>query len=90
MNKGGQNEFIAAEPVAYPCPMDILRDMYTGVYSAVIGISKMFYYFLTTEQDRRYLGLIPSTIGKHYCYEGFSMDAASLPGVTTRKLVAVL
>eukprot|EP00957_Ditylum_brightwellii_P204749 15340692-Ditylum_brightwellii.AAC.1 len=40
MKKDGQNEFTVTDPDAYPCPMDILRDMYIGGYSAVMDISK--------------------------------------------------
>eukprot|EP00957_Ditylum_brightwellii_P114433 8724492-Ditylum_brightwellii.AAC.1 len=42
MKRGDQNTFIASDPVALPCPQDILAYLYDGGYMAVIAISKIY------------------------------------------------
>ena len=84
MKKGGQNLTICNDPVQLPRTFLILDAMYTGGFSAVVDVSKMFYQFPTHPDDRRYLGLQHPLTGGMYQYGGLPMGAGNSPGLAGR------
>jgi hypothetical protein len=89
MKRGGQNAYIAKDPVALPRLQDMLAALCPGGYSAVIDVSKEFYHFPTTKQDQPYLGLVHPATGDHYLYTGIPMGSASSPGVAGQGVAAL-
>ena len=89
MKRGGQNAYMAKDPVAMPRVADIAASLCHGGYSAIIDISKEFYHFPTREEDQPYLGLIHPKTGKHYCYAGSPMGSASTPGISGQATAVV-
>ena len=81
MLKGGQNSFIAQDPVFLPRVNHILDSMYIGGFSAVIDLSKFFHNFLTHYNDRPYLGLLHPITKILYCYYGQLMEAGNIPAI---------
>lgn len=90
MKRGGQNEFIAAEPVNLPRLDGILPSLSPGGYSAIVDVSKCFYHFPTREQERPYLSLIHPKTGQHLWYAGLPMGSRSSPGISGQGLAAIL
>ena len=84
MKKGGQNLTICNDPVQLPRIFLILDAMYTGGFSAVVDVSKMFYQFPTHPEDRKYLGLQHPLTGGMYQYGGLPMGAGNSPGLAGR------
>jgi hypothetical protein len=58
MKRGGQNAAIGPDPTVFPRSADILNQMYTNGWSAVIDASKFFYQFKTHPKYGNYLGCI--------------------------------
>jgi len=79
--KGGQNEAMGADPVYLPQAHQILRQMYTGGWTAVVDASKFFYQFKTVLSERKFLGLVHPVTGAHYHYCGLPMGTGSSPAL---------
>ena len=90
MKRGGQNAYIANDPVLLPRLVDILPALCPGGYLAVVDVSKEFYHFPTRPDERPYLGLIHPSTGKHYWYRGIPMGSSSSPGVAGQGVAALL
>jgi len=81
---GGQNECVGQDPVYLPGVNQILTRLYSGGWSAVIDASKFFYQFPTVMSERKYLGALHPTTGRHYRYAGLPMGAGNSPGIAGR------
>ena len=79
--KGGQNAHIGALPVFLPQAQLILKQLYSGGWTAVVDASKFFYQFPTVISERKYLGLVHPITGAHYHYCGLPMGTAASPGI---------
>ena len=84
LKEGGQNAYMAPDPVHLPRSQDILPLLCAGGYSAVIDLSKYFYQFPTAAGDQQYLGCIHPATGEFYFYGGLPMGAGSSPGISGR------
>ena len=81
---GGQNFHIGGDPVYLNRPLHILEQMYTGGYSAVIDVSKMFYQFPVRPEDQLFFGVVHPVGGRHLAYTGLPMGSGSSPGLAGR------
>lgn len=84
MLTGGQNSTVANDPVFLNRPLDILRHMYTGGWSAVADASKFFYQFRVHPDDQPYLGVIHPVTGKNYVYGYLPMGGSNSPALAGR------
>jgi hypothetical protein len=82
MKAGGQNAFVAKDPVHLYSGADILTRMYTGGWSAVADASKYFYSFPTREDERPYMGIIHPVSGEFYVWAGLPMGAGNSPAAS--------
>eukprot|EP00978_Attheya_sp_CCMP212_P010021 scaffold24002_cov25-Attheya_sp.AAC.1 len=81
MKAGGQNAFVAKDPVHLHGPQDILPQLYTGGWSAVSDASKYFHIYPTSQADRPHLHLVvlhPRS-QKYYVWHGLPMGAGNSP-----------
>lgn len=84
MKRGGQNDYIGADPVHLPRAGDILSQLYSGGWSAIVDASKYFHNFPTHPDDRPYLGCIHPRTGRQLWYLGLPMGSTSSPGIACR------
>ena len=82
--KGGQNATMGPGPVYLPQPHIILRQLYTGGWTAVVDASKFFHQFPTVLSERKYLGVIHPVTGEHLRYAGLPMGTGSSPAIAGR------
>eukprot|EP00978_Attheya_sp_CCMP212_P015031 scaffold38640_cov53-Attheya_sp.AAC.1 len=82
MKEGGQNAYVAKDPVHLYSGADILTRMYTGGWSAVADASKYFYSFPTREDERPYLGIIHPISNEFYVWAGLPMGAGNSPAAS--------
>ena len=82
--KGGQNTTMGPGPVYLPQPHIILRQLYTGGWTAVVDASKFFHQFPTVISERKYLGVIHPVTGEHLRYAGLPMGTGSSPAIAGR------
>ena len=78
---GGQNACVGSDPVVLPSADYVLRQMYSGGWSAVIDASKFFYQFRTVVTERKFLGLVHPGTGKVYRYAGLPMGCGNSPRI---------
>ena len=82
MKAGGQNAFVAKDPVHLYSGTDILSRMYTGGWSAVADASKYFYSFPTRADERPYLGIVHPVTEEFYVWAGLPMGAGNSPAAS--------
>eukprot|EP00957_Ditylum_brightwellii_P075159 5711588-Ditylum_brightwellii.AAC.1 len=82
---GGQNIYIAADPVHYPQVPDVLSRLTPGRYSVVIDISKQFYHFPTHPSNRPYLELMHPITKVQLWYLQLPMCSMISPDIVERK-----
>jgi hypothetical protein len=82
MKEGGQNAFVAKDPVHLYNASDILTRMYSGGWSAVADASKYFYSFPTREDERPYLGIVHPVSKEFYVWAGLPMGAGNSPAAS--------
>jgi hypothetical protein len=82
MKEGGQNAYVAKDPVHLYNAFDILSRMYTGGWSAVADASKYFYSFPTRRDEQPYLGVIHPVTNEFYVWAGLPMGAGNSPAAS--------
>ena len=82
MKSGGQNAFVAKDPVHLYSSIDMLSRMYTGGWSAVADASKYFYSFPTRNDERPYLGIYHPITNDFYVWAGLPMGAGNSPAAS--------
>lgn len=87
---GGQNACVGSDPVVLPSADYVLRQLYSGGWSAVIDASKFFYQFRTVITERKFLGLVHPGTGKVYRYAGLPMGCGNSPSIAGRLGAAFL
>ena len=90
MKDGGQNAYIAADPVYLNRPVHILEQMYEGGYSAVVDASKFFYQFSTHPDDRPWLGILHPVTLALLVYLGLPMGSGNSPAMACRYGLSML
>lgn len=90
MLDGGQNSYIANDPVYLNRTGHILDQMYTGGYTAVVDASKFFYQFKTHPEDRPYLGVLHPITQILLEYRGLPMGSGNSPALACRYGLAFL
>jgi hypothetical protein len=90
MKEGGQNAFIAADPVYLNRPTHILEQMYEGGFSAVVDASKFFYQFGTHPDDRPWLGILHPITQLLLEYCGLPMGGGNSPALACRYGLSML
>eukprot|EP00978_Attheya_sp_CCMP212_P031841 scaffold121898_cov42-Attheya_sp.AAC.1 len=77
---GGQNAYVAKDPVHLYAPQDVLPQLYTaGGWSAVSDASKYFHLYPTTDEDRPFLVVLHPKTLKYYVLHGLPMGAGNSP-----------
>jgi hypothetical protein len=76
---GGQNAYVAKDPVHLYAPQDVLPQLYTGGWSAVSDASKYFHLYPTTASDRPFLVVLHPLTQKYYVWHGLPMGAGNSP-----------
>ena len=81
---GGQNACVGSDPVVLPSADYVLRQLYSGGWSAVLDASKFFYQFRTVVTERKFLGLVHPGTGVVYRYAGLPMGCGNSPSIAGR------
>jgi hypothetical protein len=90
MKEGGQNAFIAPDPVYLNRPLHILEQLYSGGFSSVVDASKFFYQFKTHKEDRPWLGLLHPITEALLTYCGLPMGGGNSPALAGKYGLSIL